>query len=245
MSLVGINNYRPISLLPSISKILEKLLHKRIYKFLMKHKLFYESQYGFRPKHSTNDAITELITDLTNNIEDKLNSLTIFLDLSKAFDTIDHKILLNKLNNYGIRGTSLKWFESYLSNRKQYVKINRTKSLTKDVICGVPQGSVLGPLLFIIYTNDLPNSLKHTHAILFADDTTIYTKSNNIKSLYQNVNNDLDGLYEWFKANKLSLTVGKTHYMLLNNNNIPEAITNQYDIKIGTDKIERKKKLNF
>jgi len=113
------------------------------------------------------------------------------------------------------------------------------------VICGVSQGSGLGPQLFIIYTNDLPNSLKHTNAILFADDTTIYTKSNNIKSLYQNVNNDLDGLYEWFKANKLSLNVGKTHYMLLNNNNIPEAITNQYDIKTGTDKIERKKNVKF
>ena len=240
-----INNYRPISLLPTISKILEKLIHKRIYKFLMKNKIFYDSQYGFRSKHSTNDAITELVTDLTNNIEDKLNSLSIFLDLSKAFDTIDHKILLNKLSNYGIRGTSLKWFESYLNNRKQYVKINRTKSTTKNVTCGVPQGSVLGPLLFIIYTNDLPNSLNYTHAILFADDTTIYTKSDNIKTLYQNVNSDLNGLNEWFKANKLSLNVGKTHYMLLTNNNTPESITNQYDIKIGMEEIERKKHVKF
>ncbi len=240
-----INNYRPISLLPTVSKILEKLLHKRVYKFLIKNKILYNSQYGFRPNHSTDNAITELITDLTNNFEEKTNSLSIFLDLSKAFDTIDHKILLRKLTSYGIRGTCYKWFESYLTNRTQYVRINKTKSITKDVTCGVPQGSVLGPLLFIIYTNDLPNSLTHTHAILFADDTTIYTKSNNLKTLFDNVNSDLQNLYDWFNANKLSLNISKTHYMLFTNYDIPDLTLQNFEIKIGSQPIERKKHVKF
>jgi len=240
-----INNYRPISLLPTISKILEKIIHKRVYKFLQKNKILYSSQYGFRPKHSTNDAIAELITDITNNIEDKSNTLSLFLDLSKAFDTIDHKILLTKLKHYGIRGSSLSWFESYLTNRMQYVKINNTKSVIKKVSCGVPQGSVLGPLLFIIYTNDLPNSLNHTHPILFADDTTIYTKSNNLITLFENVNSDLNNLYDWFNVNKLSLNISKTNYMISTTNIIPEEVLNRLEIKIGSQKIDRKQHVKF
>jgi len=240
-----INNYRPISLLPTVSKILEKLLHKRVYKFLIKNKILYNSQYGFRPNHSTNNAITELITDVTNNLEEKSNSLSIFLDLSKAFDTIDHKILLKKLSSYGIRGPCYKWFESYLLNRSQYVRINKTKSTIKEVTCGVPQGSVLGPLLFIIYTNDLPNSLTHTHAILFADDTTIYTKSKNLNELYNIVNSDLQNLYDWFNANKLSLNISKTNYMLFTNHDIPDITIQNLEIKIGAQVIERKKNLKF
>ena len=145
-----IENYIPISLLPTVSKILEKLIHKRIYNFLQKHKLLYNSQYGFRPEHSTINAITEYTIKLTENLESKKHSLSTYLDLSKAFDTINHSVLLNKLNHYGIRGNCLNWLNSYLSNRTQYVKINKTKSAIQNVICGVPQGSVLGPLLFII-----------------------------------------------------------------------------------------------
>ena len=240
-----VGNYRPISLLPTFSKILEKLLHKRIYKFLQKNNILYNSQYGFRAKHSTNDAITEFITDVTNNLEKKSNTLSIFLDLSKAFDTIDHNILLTKLNRYGIRGTPLKWFESYLTSRKQYVKINKSKSTINDIACGVPQDSVLGPLLFILYTNDLPNSLEHTHAILFADDTTIYLNSNNINSLYENVNKDLNSLYEWFNTNKLSLNISKTNYMLISNIKQAVVVHEKYRVKIGDENIEYKKSLKF
>jgi len=239
-----INNYRPISLLPTISKLLEKIIHKRTYSFLQKHNILYNSQYGFRPKHSTNDAITEYITDITENLETKTNTLSTYLDLSKAFDTIDHNILLNKLQHYGIRGNSLNWFKSYLTNRSQYVKINNCKSDIKQVICGVPQGSVLGPLLFIIYTNDLPNSLKNTHAILFADDTTIYTNHKEIKLLYQYVNRDLDALFEWFKTNKLSLNINKTNFMLFTNTNLPQTEINR-SIKIGNEELKRKPSIKF
>jgi len=170
---------------------------------------------------------------------------SIYLDLSKAFDTIDHSILLNKLKHYGIRGTCLKWLNSYLSNRTQYVKINKTKSIIQEINCGVPQGSVLGPLLFIIYTNDIPNQLQFTRTILFADDTTIYCSNTNLNNLYQDINHDLDVLYDWFKANKLSLNISKTNYMIFSNNSIPQHNLNQSKIKIGNEIISRKSYVKF
>ena len=241
------NNYRPISLLPAFSKLMEKTVAIRLISFLNSSNILFKHQYGFRKKHSTIHPILHLLKSVSesNDKPSRDVTLALFLDLSKAFDTINHTTLLAKLSHYGIRGTSNNWFRSYLTGRKQYTEVNNMQSRTMNINCGVPQGSVLGPLLFIIYTNDLPNSLNYTHAILFADDTTIYTKSDNIKTLYQNVNSDLNGLNEWFKANKLSLNVGKTHYMLLTNNNTPESITNQYDIKIGMEEIERKKHVKF
>lgn len=200
----SLNNYRPISLLPTFSKVLEKIVHKRLYSYLLTQSIFYESQYGFRSKHSTNHAVHELIDNVITSMDNKNSTLGIFLDLSKAFDTIDHKILLNKLEWYGVRGVALDWFRSYLSNRKRYVHYAQHKSNIYNIPCGVPQGSVLGPLLFIIYTNDLPNCLINSKAILFADDTTIYISSNNMTDLYIKSNYELECLTEWFRSNKLS-----------------------------------------
>ena len=167
-----ISNYRPISLLPVVSNILEKVVHKNLYTFLEKNKDVYASQYGFRKNRSTVNAITELVCHITNAIENKQNTPSVFLDLSKAFDTIDHNILLHKLEFYGVRGLALNWFQSYLTDRKQYVLYNNVQSQTLDITCGVPQGSVLGPLLFLIYVNDIANCLAHSKLISFADDTT-------------------------------------------------------------------------
>ena len=221
-----LSNYRPISLLPVLSKIMEKVIHKRLYSFLEHNDILYKNQYGFRRKHSTIDAITQFITDATSSLDDKQSVLSVFLDLSKAFDTINHNILLQKLHFYGIRGTALDWFKSYLSNRKQYVFYNGHKSTTDTVECGVPQGSVLGPLLFIIYTNDLPNSVNNANTILFADDTTIYIANTNISTLYEILSHELANLSDWFRANKLSLNISKTNYILFSNtekqNKLPE-----------------------
>ena len=208
-----LTNYRPVSLLPSISKILEKVIHKRLYTFLNSYNIFYASQYGFRPNHSTINAITEFTSYVMSSLDKQEHSLSAFLDLSKAFDTIDHTILLNKLSHYGVRGVALDWFRSYLSNRKQFVNYKDTKSDIRNVDCGVPQGSVLGPLLFIIYTNDLPRAIKYSKCILFADDTTLFYCTKHRNELYNNISMDLNALSDWFKANKLSLNVSKINYM--------------------------------
>jgi len=152
------------------------------------------------------------------SLENRKHTLGVFLDLLKAFDTIDHAILINKLNWYGVRGKALDWFRSYLSSRKQYVQYYNSVSDIQPIPCGVPQGSVLGPLLFIIYTNDLPNCLSDSKAILFADDTTLYISSNNIPQLYRSANIELESLNDWFRSNKLSLNVGKTHYVVFKYN---------------------------
>ena len=175
-------------------------------------------------------------------------TLSVFLDLSKAFDTIDHNILLKKLIHYGIRGTSHDWFKSYLQNRQQYVKYKSYNSVSLNVDCGVPQGSVLGPLLFILYTNDLPNCLSKTSSILFADDTTVYISGENKKSMFHDMKTDLEELIEWFRANKLSLNLSKTNYVLFVppklklRDNTPKS---QCILKFGNEEIVQKPNTKF
>jgi hypothetical protein len=236
-------NYRPISLLPSISIFFEKIVHKRLYHFLNTQKAFYDSQYGFRPGYSTTAAITEFTSKLLESFDNKLNTIGVFLDLSKAFDTINHTTLLSKLRHYGVRGQALEWFRSYLSNRKQFVMYKNTSSLLREVTCGVPQGSVLGPLLFIIYTNDLPNALRFTRCVLFADDTTIYYSSRNLVHVIQNISVDLKHLTEWFKSNKLSLNISKTNYMLFTKNN--KDYEQNINLRLSNENITRVNSTKF
>ena len=153
-----------------------------------------------------------------------------FLDFSKAFDTVDHSILLTKLNHYGIRGVAYDWFESYLSNRKQYVTYNGSKSSTKTVRCGVPQGSILGPILFLIYINDLASICKKTLPFLFADDTNLFISGENIEKMIEDLNKELMEISHWLKVNKLSLNIKKTHYMLFTSKKIrPTELNIQID----------------
>jgi len=210
-----VSNYRPISILSCISKVFEKIIHKRLYKYLELNSILDPFQFGFKPKNSTIHAITKLTQDILTAFENKDITLAVFCDLSKAFDTLDHSILLSKLYKYGIRGITLNLFKSYLNNRSMYVT-NNNESSDIHIIpnFGVPQGSVLGPLLFNIYVNDLCLCLTHANHILYADDTTLYIIGNNRKSLLNQMNYDLNNLSMWFSANKLALNTNKTIYIV-------------------------------
>ena len=209
------SNYRPVSLLPCFSKILERIVHERCYSFLSNNSILYKRQYGFRSCHSTYMAVLDFIKEMNVAIDSNMYTAGIFMDLSKAFDTIDHDILLQKLYHYGFRGVSNEWFTSYLSNRKQMVSYNSTLSSIESVKCGVPQGSILGPLLFIIFMNDICHTSKLLNFILFADDTTVFYSNSNLNTLYDTINTELKEVCNWFKCNKLSLNASKTNLMFI------------------------------
>ena len=202
-------NYRPISVLSSFSKILERIMYNHLYSYLNDNNLFFQKQFGFREGHSTNHAHIQLINNICDSFNQNKYTLGVFIDLSKAFDTVDHNILLKKLSLYGI---NLQWFSSYLSNRKQFIQAGAIKTSYEDITCGVPQGSILGPLLFIIYVNDLCNVSKILEPTMFADDTNLFFCHKNIKDLFQAVNLELGKVFLWFNTNNLSLNKDKTKY---------------------------------
>ena len=170
------NNYRPISILTCFSKI-EKILYARLYKFLKKHNVIHQNQYGFQSNVSTVHAMLDVVTSCYDNINESCYTDTAlsFVDLRKAFDTVSHETLLIKLSNYGITGVAYDLTHSYLHNRQQFVSNNQLKSDLKLTHCGVPQGSSLGPLFFLVYINDLNSALK-SQPRLFADDTCLIVK---------------------------------------------------------------------
>ena len=225
-------NFRPISTLSNLTQIFEKLVYKQLVSYIEKHDILFEYQFGFRKGRSTAQAITEIADTLRKAIDNNLYSCGIFLDFSKAFDTVNHSILLQKLESYGIRGLPLAWFESYLTNRKQYVALGDTKSSYQTMVCGVPQGSSLGPLLFLIYINDLPNSSEVLSFKIFADDTNLFASAKDLKSLELLMNSELKKVKEWCDINKLSINLKKTNFMIIKpqrkkNMNISINITNR------------------
>ena len=234
-SKLACNNYRPISLLSNISKLIEKAMYKRLHTFCSQTNCLYDLQFGFRAKTSTSHALISIIEHIQKNIDTGNISCGIFIDLAKAFDTVDHKILLSKLKHYGIRGIANQWFQSYLSNRKQFVSINECNSKYLPVECGVPQGSILGPFLFLLYINDLNQAIKYSTVHHFADDTNLLYADKSQKTLTKCINHDLTCLGEWLRANQLSLNVKKTELVIFRNQT--SNITNKYKFKINGQKI--------
>ena len=231
----NVNNYGPISLLSPFSKILEKIIYSRMKSYLSKYKILNEKQYGFRSLHSTELAILELNQRILYNMNDKKLSLGIFLDLSKAFDLINHNLLLKKLDFYGFRGTINNWLSSYLKNRFQYVCLDQHRSNILPNNYGVPQGSILGPLLFLIFINDLPEVSSLFNCIIYADDTNLFYASNNLINDQDVINNELTKFQSWFSNNKLLINYSKCSYTIMG----PKILTNIFpDINITMNNIK-------
>ena len=190
------------------------MIYKRLIKFIDKNKILNDNQFGFRSKHSTSHAALLIIDKIQMAIEKGLYSCGIFLDLSKAFDTVDHDILIKKLHYYGIRGIPRDWFASYLNNRKQYVSVGGIASELLDVNCGVPQGSVLGPLLFLLYINDFSMCTGMLDFHLFADDSNIFSSNKSLQALELLINDKLKIISNWLCCNRLSFNIDKTNFVV-------------------------------
>ncbi len=203
-----------ISCCDDFHEFLEKMMHARMMAFINKYEILYECQFGFRKNFSTSMAVLDVINMIQKELYDDNFVLGVFMDLQKAFDTITFDTLLSKLEHYGFRGFTASWFTSYLVGRSQYTVVNGNDSLTKIITCGIPQGTVLGPLFFLLYINDIPNSVKHSRIKLFADDSNLFIVSNNLDTLFSTANEEVDTLSSWIAANKLFINYDKTNYML-------------------------------
>ena len=238
-----VNNYRPISVLPIFSKIFEKVVYKQLYEYLEVNSFLDNNQFGFRARKSTTHAIVNYLQYIYDNLDSGNLVFSIFLDFRKAFDSVNHHILLSKLEAYGIRGQAVDWFRSYLSNRKQYVFVNNSKSHLKSIECGVPQGSILGPLLFLIFINDISQASNSFKYILYADDSTLSSclREDELEKATETINNELGKVYKWLTANKISINRKKTKFMVLSYNKNVMLPT----VKIGENIIEETDTFKF
>ena len=207
------DNYRPITVLSVIARLFEKLIHEQLFPYFNDY--LYKNQSGFRLKYSTQTALLNTSNQWLIKIDKGEYNLAVFLDLRKAFDTVNHNVLLLKLESYGILGIELKWFKSYLSDRQQYCSVNDHVSALASVKAGIPQGSSLGPLLFLTHMNDLPCALEKNEPDIYADDTGVFVSGRDTRTLEENVNLDLQHVFSWLHANKLTLNTLKCKYMIL------------------------------
>ena len=231
------SNFRPISLISPFSKIFEKCIYKQLYHYFTSRDILYKHQHGFRKNHSTELAVSLMCDSIIGNLENNNTTCAIFLDLAKAFDTVNHQILLSKLYAYGIRGIPFKLMQSYLSNRKQCTVINKVKSSSH----GVPQGSTLGPLLFLIYINDLPK-VSNLKVRLFADDAIFTLRDKDEKNLQHIMNDQLTKIDDWMKINQLTINYKKTNFMIFTRK---KKISSPLSIRIGQNIINHKTKVKY
>ena len=239
-----LNNYRPITVLPALNKIMEKLVHKQLYNYLNGNKLITSKQFGFRPTLSTGLALTKFTDSILGDMDASRFTGAVFLDLSKAFDTVDHTILLDKLRILGVDEDSLDWFESYLSERSQATSVGESISFPLPVSVGVPQGSILGPLLFVVYVNDLPSLNLQSKVVLYADDTVLYYSSKYAKELEDKLNADLVVLSRWLYENLLTLNISKCKFVLFGSNQRLKKVQD-INIRVDQQEIENAESFNY
>lgn len=238
-----INEFRPINMLPCVEKIIEKIIYEQFAEYINSNNILKDHQSGFRCLHSCETALNGIINDWKNYQEQNKIILVTFLDFQRAFETIEPKLLLKKLQTYGVKNGELRWFESYLTERKQKVKLQDTVSNQISNHLGVPQGSILGPLLFILYVNDLGNCLQHCKIEMFADDTAIYVEAKTIEEATAKMNGDLNTLYKKICENKLKLNIDKTKVMLIGNKT--NVNNSEVNIEIKENKLELVTKIKY
>ena len=242
----SISNYRPISVLPVISKIFETVMHEQLTEHFVNNFLFNPQQYGFRKNSSTELAALELIHRLLNQLNNHSIPINFYIDLSKAFDSLRHDILIEKLAYYGVKNKALDLLKSYLSNRKQYVKLNDITSTVRSISVGVPQGSIIGPLLFNIFINDIVKASTKFSFILYADDTTLHSTldsfGQNVIEIQEAIVAELQKVFKWLKLNRLSLNVAKSKFMLFH---MPQKIVPELSFTINDMVIDHVKEFTF
>ena len=235
------NNYRPVSILSVISKVFEKLLYEQLYDYFISNNLLSDRQFGFRQFHSTVSTLLDSTNEWFINMDRGKINIAVFLDLQKAFDTINHDILLKKLERYGMGSAVLNLLRNYLTDRTQMCSVNGVLSGSKTVMCGIPQCSILGPLLFLIYINDLPGSLEFSSARMFADDTTLTVSGESVLDAEVAINHDLANIKKWLAANKLSLNLVKTEYLLIGSRHNINNLFHVAKVHVGDIPIKRVK----
>ena len=218
-------------------------MHKRLNVFLEKKQIYYNFQFGFRSNLSTNNALLSIVESIQSHLDKNKFCAGVFVDLKKAFDTVDHHILLQKLEHYGIRGVANEWFSSYLKNRAQFVSIGNVSSTIKELLTGVPQGSVLGPLLFLLYINDLHSSVRDAKTYHFADNTSVILSSTFLEIFSKQINKDLLNLSNWLKANKLSLNVKKTELVIFRSKKL--KIDSSFKFKLNGKRLVPTKSVKY
>ena len=238
------SNLRPVSLLPLPGKLIEKIVHTRLYTFFEENSVLDEKQGGFRRGHCTTATTAKRTEDLYQSINNKELTVATFMDLRKAFDTVDHTILLSKLDKLGVKGLPHNWLSSYLNNRTQATIANNSMSNQLSIHCGVPQGSILGPLLFLVYINDLGRVLESCRFQLYADDTVIYLSGNNTLTTVAKIQEDITRLYEWCSRNRLTINIQKTKAMIIGSKSLIKKC-NPPSIKLGTNIIEYVKSYKY